>query len=99
MEERVYSAYTSTALFITEGSQNRNSSRAGNWRQELIQQPWKGAAYWLAPHGLLSLLLIKLRTTSPGMALPTMDWALNQSLIKKMPYKDCVQPNLMEVFS
>ena len=29
VEERVYLAYTSTALFITEGSQNRNSNMAG----------------------------------------------------------------------
>jgi hypothetical protein len=27
-EERVYSAYTSTSLFITKGSQDRNSYRA-----------------------------------------------------------------------
>jgi hypothetical protein len=25
-----------------------NSSRAGTWRQELRQKPWRGAAYWLA---------------------------------------------------
>jgi hypothetical protein len=24
--------------------------------QELMQRPWRSAAYWLAPHGLLSLL-------------------------------------------
>jgi hypothetical protein len=28
-EERVYSDYTSKLLFITEGSQDRNSSRSG----------------------------------------------------------------------
>ena len=28
-EERVYSAYTSTLLFITKRSQDRNSDRAG----------------------------------------------------------------------
>ena len=47
-EERVYAAYISTSLFITKGSQGRNSSRAGTWRQELMQRPWRGAAYWLA---------------------------------------------------
>jgi hypothetical protein len=31
-EERVYSAYTSTLLFITKGSQDRKSHRAGTWR-------------------------------------------------------------------
>jgi hypothetical protein len=55
-EERVYSAYTSMLLFITKGSQDRNSHRAGTWRQKLVQKPWKGAAYWLASSGLLSLL-------------------------------------------
>jgi hypothetical protein len=38
-EERVYPPYTSTALSINEGSQDRNSSRAGTWRQELMQRP------------------------------------------------------------
>jgi hypothetical protein len=36
-EERVYP--TSTLLFITEGSQDRDSSRTGTWRQELMQRP------------------------------------------------------------
>jgi hypothetical protein len=38
-EERVYSAYISTLLFITKGSQDRNSHRVGTWRQELMQRP------------------------------------------------------------
>jgi hypothetical protein len=48
-EGRVYSAYTSTSLFITKGSQDRNSSRAGTWSQEL--EVMEGAAYWLAQPG------------------------------------------------
>ena len=44
-EEKVYLAYASTPQFIIEGSQGRNSSRAGTWRQELMQRPWRGAAY------------------------------------------------------
>ena len=55
-EERVYSAYTSTLLFITKGSQDRNSHRAGTWRQELMQRPWRSAAYWLASPGFLHLI-------------------------------------------
>jgi hypothetical protein len=31
-EERVYSAYTSTLLFITKGLQDWNSSKSGNRR-------------------------------------------------------------------
>jgi hypothetical protein len=64
-EERVYSAYTSTLLFITKGSQDRNSHRAGNWRQELKQRPWRGDAYWLALHGLLSLLSYRVQDYQP----------------------------------
>jgi hypothetical protein len=30
--------------------------RAGTWKQELVQRPWRAVAYWLAHHGLLSLL-------------------------------------------
>jgi hypothetical protein len=30
--------------------------QAGTWRQELMLSPWRGAAYWLALHGLLSFL-------------------------------------------
>jgi hypothetical protein len=38
-KERVYSAYTSTLLFITKESQDRNSYRVGTWTQELMQRP------------------------------------------------------------
>ena len=44
----VYLAYTSISLFIIKGSQDRNSSRAGTWRQELMQRPWTSSACWLA---------------------------------------------------
>lgn len=44
-EERVYLAFTSTLLFITEGSQERNLRRAEGWREELMQRPWISAAY------------------------------------------------------
>jgi hypothetical protein len=43
-EERVYFPDASTIQSITERSQGRNSNRAGTWRQELMQRPWKGAA-------------------------------------------------------
>ena len=50
-EERVYLAYTSTSLFIIEVSQDRNFNRAGTWRQELMQKPWR-----VLHAGLLSLI-------------------------------------------
>jgi hypothetical protein len=51
-QERVYSAYISTLLFIIKGSQNRNSNRE-TWRQEWMQKPWKNMLFtrllpWLA---------------------------------------------------
>jgi hypothetical protein len=69
-EERVYSTYTSTLLFITKGSQDRTSHRARTWRQELMQRPWRDAAYWLVIAQLV--FLREHRATSPGMASPTM---------------------------
>jgi len=61
-EGRIYLATLPTSLFITEGSHDRNSSRAGTWRQELMQRPWRFAAYWLASRALLSPFLTELRT-------------------------------------
>jgi hypothetical protein len=74
-EGRVYLAYTSTSLFITKGSQDRNSNRIGTRRQGLIKKPWRDAASWLALMAC-SLILIEPRTTSPGMAPLTVGWAL-----------------------
>ena len=64
----------------------RNSSRAGTWRQELMQRPWRVAAHWLASPGLLTCLIIEPRTTSPD-GTTTMDWALpHWWLIEKTPH-------------
>jgi hypothetical protein len=57
-------------------SQERNSHSTGTWRQELMQRPWRGVAYWTAPLAYLVCFLTELRTTSPGMVPPTMGWAL-----------------------
>ena len=64
-EERVYSAYTSTLLFITKGSQDRNSLRVRTWRQELMQRPWRDVTYWLASPGLFSLLYYRTQDYQP----------------------------------
>jgi hypothetical protein len=60
----------------SKSSEGRNSCRAGAWRQELMQTPWRGAAYWLAPHVWLSLLSNRTQVHSPEMAPPSMGWAL-----------------------
>ena len=55
-EERVYLAYSSTALFIMEGSQDRNSKQDRNLEIGADTEAKRDAAYWLTSHGLLSLL-------------------------------------------
>ena len=66
-----------TLLFIIEGSQDRNSNRAGTWRQELIQR-LRSAAYWLS--------LFPYSTQVPGIISPILGWGLpHQLLVKKGP--------------
>jgi hypothetical protein len=90
-EERVYSAYTSTLLFIIKGSQDWNSSRSES-------------RSWCRGHGgvLLTALLalacsacslIEPKTTSPGMAPPTM---VPPPLITN--WENALQLDLMEAF-
>lgn len=55
-EGRVYLAYPSTLLFITEEVRTGIQTGQDPGVHELIQRPWRGAAYCLAPHGFLSLL-------------------------------------------
>ena len=102
-EERVYFHLAYTIISLEEvgtGTQNR----AGTWRQDLIQRPWRGAAYWLALplHPACSdCYLIELRTTSPGMIPPKMGLAFpHQSLIKTILYEFACSPVLWkEAFS
>ena len=81
-EKRVYLTYSSTSQSTVEGSQDRNSGWARTWSRSWCRGHGVGAAYWLAFHGLLSLLSYR---TSPGMALPTVGWVLPAwSLIRKI---------------
>jgi hypothetical protein len=65
-EERVYSAYTSTLLFITK------EVRTGTWRQELMQRTWRVLLTGLLPLACSACCLAEPRTTtSPEMAPPT----------------------------
>jgi hypothetical protein len=61
-EERVYSAYTSTLLFITK--EVRTGTQAVR-NQVVIQRPWRDVPYWLASPGLLSLLSYKTQDYQP----------------------------------
>lgn len=61
-DTRVYLAYRLQS--VVKGSQGGNNSR-----QELTQRPWRSAAHpWLAQP----------RSTCPGIAVPTVSWALLQ---------------------
>jgi hypothetical protein len=61
------------------------SNRAGTRRQELMQRPWEGPAYWLSPMACLVCFLRQPRTTNVEMAPPKMGLALaHQSMIKKV---------------
>jgi len=77
-------AYTSISQSTGEKSQGRN------WKQELMQRPWR-----MLLLGLLFLVLLRLfiesRTTSPGLgpfAMCPSPPHSHQPLIKKMPYSD-----------
>lgn len=41
-----------------------------------MQRPQRVASYWLAPHGLLSLLSHRSQDHGPGVNLPTIGWVL-----------------------
>jgi len=99
-EERAYLDYAYTALFIIERSQDRNSSRTGTCRQDLMQRPWRVAAHWLASHGLLSLLYHRTQDgyprggpTNNGLGLPPSITNCENGL------SSYLQPNLLEAFS
>jgi hypothetical protein len=85
-EEKVYSAYTSILLFITKGSQDRNSHRAGTWRRELRQRPRRSVAYWFASPGLLSLLSYRSQDYQPRDGTTHNGPSHPGSLVEKMPY-------------
>jgi hypothetical protein len=86
--------------FIIQSNEGRNSVRAGTWRQELMQRPGRDAAYWLAPHGLLSLLSYRTQVhqlrhdpTHNRLGPPPSITNLRKCLMA------CLQPDFIETFS
>jgi hypothetical protein len=72
-EKRVNPVYTSTLLFITKGSQDRNSHKGRNLESEADAEGHGGMLHaGLFPLACSACFLIKPRTTSPGMTPPTM---------------------------
>lgn len=68
-------------------SQGRKANWARTWRHELLQVPWKSAAYCLFLTGS-ACFHIESRTTNPWVAPPTIGGALpHQLLINKMPWR------------
>jgi hypothetical protein len=62
-EERVYSAYTSTLLFITKGRQGLELKQVR--KQDLMQRPGRDVTYWFASPSLLSLLSYRTQDYQP----------------------------------
>ena len=73
-EERVYSAYTKLLFITTEVKTGTQAGQEAGADAEAMEG-------WMSLTGLLPLacsvcFLIEPRSTSPGMAPPTMGWAL-----------------------
>jgi hypothetical protein len=47
-----------------------SQERAGTWRLEPMQRPWRGVAYCLIPMACLACFLVEPRTVSPAAELP-----------------------------
>ena len=60
-EEKVYF----TLAFTIKSSQDRNSSRAGIWRQELMQRPWRVLLTGLLHMACFSLLSYRAQNHQP----------------------------------
>jgi hypothetical protein len=90
-EKRVYSAYTSTLLFITKGSQDWNSGSSGSrsWCRDHGGMLFTG----LLPLAYSACFLIEPKTTSPGMAPPKMGAPLLSTI-----WENALQLDLMEAF-
>ena len=85
------------SLLLTEGIPDRNSNRAGTWRPELMQRPWRVLLSGLVIMACSVCFLIEPRTTRPGMAPPTIDWTLSHQSLKKISYSWVLWKILLKV--
>lgn len=62
--------------------------KAGIWRQELKQRPWRSVTYWLLSHGLFIWLSYGTQDHKPGVVPSRVIWSFPyQSSIKKMHHR------------
>ena len=65
-----------------------------------MQRPWKGAAYWLALHGLLSLLSYRTQDHQPRDGTAHSELGPPLSITnERNAFPASLQPDLMEAFS
>jgi hypothetical protein len=88
-EEKVYSAYISTLLFITKGSQEWNSSRPESRRR--CRDHGGMFLIGLLPLACSSCSLIESKNTSPGMALGTMGLSSLTTNQENVPQLDLME--------
>ena len=43
-------------VVVYHKGQSGQELKAGNWKQEWKQRPWRNPAYWFAPNGLLAIV-------------------------------------------
>ena len=63
--EKVCSALASASQFISEGSQERTSSRTGTWLERMGGHGGRSLAYWFASPGLLNMLSYRTKDHQP----------------------------------
>jgi hypothetical protein len=64
-----------------------------------MQRPWRDAADWFAPHGLLSLLSYRTQDHQPRVACTHNELGSSTLITKKNAVQACLQPDLKEAFS
>lgn len=100
---RFYLAYTSTSVFITGESWDRNSRQAGTLKAGANAEAMEAAAHWLASHSELCVLSCRSQDNQPrGWLHPQWAGSLplpHQPLIKNVPYRlDGQQLDLKDAF-
>ena len=82
-----YISLNSQVILHHWGKSSRNS------RQEVMQKPWRNSVSCLLPIACSACFLLAPRTTCPGVATPTVGWALpDPPLIKKMHHRLAQKP-------